>query len=172
MAVSMASAEGEPFLTLNGLQTQSAGVHTLVPDPVGNFGVDTITFKKPLAVSAAGVVTWSAPITIGLQLEETETDNGVDQNHNGLIDERALVITRDVGTASQKSTIACHRVAEWFLGETSNGADDNGNGVIDEHGFCVRRVGDLLYLYLTLESPADGGQVVRWTTSTAIVLHN
>jgi prepilin-type N-terminal cleavage/methylation domain-containing protein len=149
-----------------------AGVHTLVPDPTSVFGTDTLTFQKPVAVSAAGVVTWSAPTRIALQIEDGETINGFDDNNNGLVDEREILIIRGVGTASENTVVASHRVGRWLEGETTNGVDDNGNGIIDEHGFCVRRVGDLLYLYLTLEGPTEGGSVTRWSTSTAVVLHN
>lgn len=149
-----------------------AGIHTLAPDPTSNFGSDTLTFQTPRSVSGTGVVTWNAPSTITLQMGNGEADNGLDDNHNGLTDERQLVITRGVGTANPRTTVICTGVAEQLQGELSNGIDDNGNGIVDEHGFCVRRVGSLLYLYLTVEKAAERGRVTQWTTSTAIVLHN
>lgn len=151
---------------------RGAGVHTLIPDPTSAFGSDTITFQTPTGVSGAGVVSFSAPSRIALALDTGEADNGVDDDGDGRVDERALVITRDVGLASQTATTTCHGIGEWLEGETSNGLDDNGNGVIDERGFNVRRVGDLLYVRLTLESRTEDGQVLRCTTDTALVLHN
>ena len=43
---------------------------------------------------AAGVPTWSAPITFSTIVGDGETDNGVDDNRNRMIDERKIVRTQ------------------------------------------------------------------------------
>lgn len=148
------------------------GVHTLDPDPVTDFGSDTLTFQTPAAVSAMGAVTWNAPLRFSLALDDGELDNGLDDDGDGLVDERRLMLTRNVGTGGERTTTVCHGVAEWLEGETWNVLDDNGNGLIDERGFSVRRIGDLLQVRLTLEAPGDGGNVLVWTSTTALVIHN
>lgn len=151
---------------------RGAGVHTLTPDPTSAFGTNTITFQVPTGVSADGDVTLGAPARVDLRLDDGELDNGIDDNGDGVIDERALVITRGIGTLNQRSVTVCHGIAELSEGETSNAADDNGNGIVDESGFCVRRIGDLFYLYLTLDSRTREGERIQYTTTTALALHN
>jgi prepilin-type N-terminal cleavage/methylation domain-containing protein len=163
---------GERVLQQITSELRPLGIHTLVPDPTSDLGTDTLTFEKPTDVTAAGVVTWSTQTTIGLVMDNNELDNGLDDDDDGRIDERRLVITRDVGTLNAKATTICHDVGEYLEGETANLLDDNGNAIRDEKGFCARRIGDLLYIYLTLESRADDGNIVRYTSSTAIVIHN
>lgn len=148
------------------------GVHTLVPDPLTNLGSDTLTFQTPLSVSAAGVVTWKEPTRIELDMDDGELDNGLDDDGDGLIDERRLVVTHDVGGPGEKSVVICHGVAKWLEGESGNNLDDNGNGVIDEHGFNVQRVGDLLQVRLTVQGVGEAHTVVVWTATSAMVVHN
>src|SRR5438067_685156 len=84
-------------------------------------GSDTLSFQTPRSVAATGVITWNPAETIALQMGQGEVDNGIDDNHNGLVDERKLVITRGVGTPSQRTTVICTNVAKWLEGELSNG---------------------------------------------------
>ena len=155
------------------LQLRGAEASTLVPPPTSDFGSDTIQFRTPGDVTAAGVIVWNAPTRIAIQMDAREADNGLDDDGDGRIDERMLVVTREIGTPDERSVTICHGLAAWAEGETGgNAIDDNGNGVIDERGFNVSRVGDLLFLRLTLESRAEDGRILRCTTSTAIVLHN
>ena len=148
------------------------GLSQLSPDPTGNFGTASLTFQKPTAVSNTGVVTWSTPTKIAAVLAAGETDNGHDDNHDGLVDERDLVLTTNVGSGNQKTTTICTGVARRGLGETSNLLDDNGNGVVDEGGFNVQRTGDLLTILITIQVPTSGGRFVTSTARTSIVLHN
>jgi prepilin-type N-terminal cleavage/methylation domain-containing protein len=148
------------------------GVHTLAPDPTTSLGTDTVTFQRPDSVTAAGDVIWAAPTVLALLMDEGEADNGVDDDGDGLVDERRLSITRDVGTLQQKTTVLCHGVSAWMQGELPNGLDDNGNGVVDERGFSLRRVGDLMSVRLALVATAESGETVTWTSATALVIHN
>jgi hypothetical protein len=162
----------ERALAILSRELAGADVTTLSPDPTSAFGSDNLRFQTPSFVSNTGIVTLNAPVTVALLMDTRETDNGIDDDHDGLVDERMLVVTRNIGTASQRSSVLCHGVAEWLEGESSNGLDDNGNGVRDERGFSVQRVGDLLYVRLTIESPTKDARSAKWTTSTAVALHN
>jgi prepilin-type N-terminal cleavage/methylation domain-containing protein len=148
------------------------GVHTVAPDPTTSLGSDTITFQKPASVTAAGNIIWQAPTALTLLMDEGEADNGVDDDGDGLVDERRLSITRDMGTPQQKTIVLCHGVCAWMEGEIPNGLDDNGNGLVDERGFNLRRTGDLLNVRLGLEATAEAGERVIWTSTTALVIHN
>jgi prepilin-type N-terminal cleavage/methylation domain-containing protein len=148
------------------------GLHQLSPDPTSTAGSETITYQKPVSVSAAGVVTWSTSSRIALAMDDGETNNGVDDDGDGLIDERKLVLTRDLGLGTQQVVTLVHGLPELVPGESANVVDDNGNGVVDERGFNVQRTGDLLTLRLCLQRRAKAGNTITVYAQTAVVLHN
>jgi len=174
--VALAEEQAESLCrrTLDRVAEQLEGVgHSLLfPDPATDFGVSTITFQHPIGVSAAGVVSWDSQSSFALQLAPGETDNGLDDDGDGLIDERCLVLTQGIGTAQQASTVICTGIPELATGETANGLDDDGNGVIDEAGFNIRKVGDLLTIRLTIEVPYGEGRIAISSLKTSVVLHN
>jgi prepilin-type N-terminal cleavage/methylation domain-containing protein len=144
----------------------------LFPDPTSNLGTSTLTYQHPTGVDALGNVTYDVPSRLDLQLAPGEIDNGVDDNGNGLVDERRLVLTRNYGTLNAQSVVLCSGIPRYLEGEVANGLDDNGNGLIDEPGFNVYRVGDLLTIRLTVQVPLGGGQIDATTVQTSITLHN
>jgi prepilin-type N-terminal cleavage/methylation domain-containing protein len=148
------------------------GRSLIFPDPVSNLGTSALTYQHPTGVNAAGVVQWDTPCRLELQLEPGEMDNGIDDDGDGLVDERRLVLTKNFGTANARAIVLCSGIPELLEGETANGLDDNGNGLIDEPGFCVQRVGDLLTIHLTVQRARGGGQIETSTVQTSIVLHN
>jgi len=153
-------------------ELQGVGHSLLFPDPSTNLGTGTIMYQHPTAVSALGVVTWDTPSRLALALDPDEQDNGVDDDGDTLIDERRLVLTRNVGALNAVSTTICNGIPELGEGESANGLDDNGNGVVDEAGFNVRKVGDLLTIRLTVQAPSGAGQVNTSSIQTSVVLHN
>jgi hypothetical protein len=144
----------------------------LVPDPVGALGSATIAFQKPASVSNAGVVAWSAQNRLALVLDDGETDNGLDDDGDGLTDERRLVLTRAVGAPNEVTVTLCHGIAAWYPGELGNGVDDNLNGATDERGFNIQRIGDLLHVRVCVQVPAGPGEIADWTVDTAMRLRN
>jgi prepilin-type N-terminal cleavage/methylation domain-containing protein len=168
------AAETRARRALDRVAEELTGVgHTLLfPDPSTSFGTSAITYQRSTGVSATGTVTWGTQSRLELELEPGETDNGHDDDGDGLVDERRLVLIRDFGTAAAKTVVLCSGVAELLEGETANGADDNGNGVVDEAGFNVRRVGDLLTARLTVLVPLGGERSTGSTLETSIVLRN
>lgn len=146
------------------------GTNTLIPDPTSNFGTSTLVFQKPTAVSNVGVVTWGTPSR--LELQNDEADDGVDNDGDGLIDERRLVLVRGVGTAAEKTIVICHGVPEMAPGEFDNNIDDDLDGLVDEAGFNVRRTSDLLRISLTVERALSDGTSIESTMNTALVLRN
>jgi prepilin-type N-terminal cleavage/methylation domain-containing protein len=153
-------------------ELDGASIATLVPDPTGALGADDIVFQKSLGVNAAGAVVWSTRTRIALAPDDGETLDGVDNNRNGLTDERKLTVTYDYGTGTARTVTIAHRVCALFPGETLNGADDNGDGVIDEKGFNVRRVGNLLSLRMAASARGAGGTWVTWPESSTLRLRN
>lgn len=144
----------------------------LTPDPSTAFGTDTITYQKPVGVDNVGNILWSNLNRLALQMDAGETDNGLDDDGDGLVDERRLVLTRDVGLTSQRQVTVCHGIPELQAGELPNGTDDNGNGVRDERGFNVFRVGDRLSILVSVEQVGDQDAVLTWDSNSAMTLRN
>jgi prepilin-type N-terminal cleavage/methylation domain-containing protein len=159
---------------LDRVVTELTGVaHSLVfPDPTSNLGTSTLTYQHPTGVDAVGNVTFDVPSRLDLQLVPGEVDNGLDDDGDGLIDDRRLVLTRNFGTPNAKSVVLCTGIPRYLEGEVANGLDDNNNGLIDEPGFNVFRVGDLLTIRLTVQVPLGGGRLDTTTVQTSITLHN
>ena len=78
---------------------------TLVPVPAPPFGADGLEFERP-GDTAAGVVTWGSRSQILLELATGELDNGLDDDGDGLVDERSIALVQDLGLPSeQRATI-------------------------------------------------------------------
>jgi len=118
-----------------------------------------------------GAVVWGDPKRFTLELQAGELDNGLDDNNNGLIDERTLVLLTNPGMANEERLILAHGVAELLEGELPNGVDDNGNQMDDERGFCLDLDEDALTIRLTLERMGPQGRVLR-THQDTIFLRN
>lgn len=153
-------------------ELEGVGRTMLFPDPSTAFGTGTLTYQHPASISNMGVVTWDNARHLQLQLAPGEIDNGLDDNGDGLVDERALVLTRDFGLGSARSVTICSGIPELAQGETVNGIDDDGNGLVDEAGFNIRRVGDLLTVRLTLQQPMGKGEIATASLQTSMALHN
>lgn len=147
------------------------GGDSATPSPSNALGTDTLTYQLSEGI-VGGVVQWSAPRRIELQMAPGEADNGVDDDGDGLVDERALVLTLDVGTADQRSAILCDQITELFVGETANALDDNGNGIADERGFNLHRTGDVLEVRVSVGVPGPSGSVISAAVETSFRIRN
>lgn len=136
------------------------------PLPVAPLSAEGIEYRKSTGV-VNGTVVWTAPHRIELQLEQGELDDGLDNNGNGLVDERVVVWTRELDGVEQR-TVLCHGVRELLEGEVENGLDDNGNGLIDEAGLCFEPVGERLLIRLSLERLDAAGRPFTRTLETQV----
>jgi len=150
-------------------ELMTSGVEELQPDPAGEFGTETLLFRRAIGLNGTQIV-WGAQDRLALEPAPDDADDGIDNNADGRVDECELVWTRDVGGSDRRSVL-CRGVREFLEGETLNAQDDNGNGVTDERGFSVQRSGDVLYVRLTLEEPGETGLILR-TLETAVRLRN
>jgi prepilin-type N-terminal cleavage/methylation domain-containing protein len=141
------------------------------PNPTTSLGTDSITFQKPAGV-AGGAATWNTAMRLQQQLSVGELDNGLDDDGDGLTDERALVLTYDVGAATERSAILGDNLRELWPGETINVLDDNGNGVVDERGFNLRRVGDVMQVRVCVELAGRDGETEIAVVETSVKLRN
>jgi len=173
-ALARERAETSARRALDRVATEMRGVgqSLLNPDPTSALGTSTITFQKPSSVTNAGVVVWTSPSRLRLELEAGETNDGTDEDGDGLIDERRLVFVRDVGALTERTVVLCTGISELAAGELPNGLDDNADGLIDEPGFSVFRVGDLLTLQITTVVAVGDGTQATSRMSTSVVLRN
>jgi len=157
-------------LNLMARQLSDAG-RELVPEPDSDFGTPALTFKRCLGFDGTDKL-WSSSFMLSWQLEDGELDDGLDNNGNGLADEGVIVWTENVNLPSTRSVVKIHGVRELLGGETFNGADDNGNGLFDEPGLCFDIEGNVLTIFLTLETLDIDGQAINRTAQTAVRIRN
>lgn len=121
--------------------------------PASPSWTSSVLFDRLAAVGAVdGEAQW-APAILRLALAPGETDDGTDEDGDGLVDEHVLELVTDAGTAAETVTVLATDVAGLGAGEQANGLDDDGDGMVDEPGFCLSRDGALLTLRLTLQHP-------------------
>lgn len=118
-------------------------------------------------------VVWDVAQRFDLEMGTGEVDNGVDDNGNGLVDERTLVLLANPGQADELRAVIATGVAELLEGELPNGADDNGNQMDDERGFCLELDdNNALTIRLTLERMGPDGRLIVRTQQDTILLRN
>ena len=121
----------------------------------------------------AGAPILGAPTRFTLELSPSEIDNGLDDDGNGLIDERLLVRITNPGDPDEQRSVLARGVRALLEGEVDNGLDDNGNGLADEAGFALDMDGGVLSVRLSLEivDPEGGDNIIR-TLETSLTLRN
>jgi prepilin-type N-terminal cleavage/methylation domain-containing protein len=170
----LSDAQGRTHRALERVMSEldGIGLTTITPDPTSSVGSDTITFQRSTGVDGAGARIWSNQTRIALVMDDGEADNGLDDDGDGLVDERKIVITENFGTASARALTIVHDVPELHPDEVANAADDNGNGIVDEKGFNVQRVGNLLTVRLAVQAHGPDGQIVSWAESSGTRIRN
>ncbi len=98
-----------------------------------------------------GIAAWSNTQRLEFQYSPFDPNDGVDNDHNGVVDDGMVVWTTDLGLPEERSVVLARNVRELQIREQQNGADDNGNGLIDESGLSFDFQGERLAIRLTLE---------------------
>ena len=171
--VATSEVESQARRALDRISDELAGarVASLAPNPAGFFGSSTLDFDES-AGFAGGVVVPGNTTRIQLRPEPSDPDDGIDNNGNGLIDECEVVLVRDVGLATQTTTVIVPWVREFAVGETLNGNDDNGDGLRDERGLSFELVGQTLNIKITLERLDPENIPFARTVETSVRLRN
>lgn len=135
-------------------------------------GTSSVDFQVASGWSA-GAVTWNGTERLALAPSPTDPDNGSDDDGDGLVDERQLVWTIDVGLPSQRSLVLASEIPESLEGEVpGNAADDNGNGLVDEPGFVVAFGVDEAVVWMTIAGRDAKGARVEHTAERRIAFRN
>jgi prepilin-type N-terminal cleavage/methylation domain-containing protein len=174
------SAEAKLTVDRVAMELQMASVGTFFPDldAGGVRNTSSLTFQQLVdIVGAAPVYGGPTPgevMQLDLRLSAGEADDGLDNDGDGLVDERSLVLVRDLGAASELEVTLCANVTERLEGEDGlpDGEDDNGNGLVDEAGFDIARNGDVLTIRLSVAGTDFRGQTMVRTAETAVRLRN
>jgi len=158
-------------ITREILGASSGSLNPTLETPVGAPTVwsSTLDYQEP--ASWAGAVVLGQTIRITLELEDGEIDNGLDDNNNGLIDERQIVRIVDPGPNEQR-TVLLNGVSAFLEGELANGLDDNANGLIDEQGLSFDLTGSTLNVRLSLERIGPGQRLIVRTQIASIAFRN
>jgi prepilin-type N-terminal cleavage/methylation domain-containing protein len=170
--LSSAALEARGRRTVARIATElTAGMGaSLATTPPAVTNASTIEFRTCTGF-AAGAITSSTPTRIELRAEPSDPDDGVDNDNDGSIDEKQIVLVRNAGTGNQVESVICGGVRELLLGETANFADDNGNGLVDEGGLSFALVGNgTVIIRLSLESRDPRGQLVARTVESSVHL--
>jgi hypothetical protein len=144
---------------------------TLVPDPGGPFGTESLRFQQSAGVEA-GIPQWSGERALGFELAPGELDDGLDNDGDGLVDQGELVWTTDSGGAQERRVVWGRGLCERFPGEELDGEDDNGNGLVDERGLSFSAAGDVLTIRVALQEVGPRGNLMTKIAETSTFMRN
>jgi len=148
-----------------------AGFDTFDVLPPNGVPDKDLQYLKATGFDGADVL-WTGPRRLVLELEPGELDDGLDNNHNGLVDERQVVLIEDLGTAEERRLVLTRWVSELAVGELANGIDDNANALVDEPGFCVVRSGESFTVRLSLQRRDASGRLLSRSAATSTRVRN
>lgn len=148
-------------------ELRTAGSDTLSPAPTTGVATSSVQYVQARGFEG-GEVQWSPLRRLELEYELGELDDGLDNNDNGLVDERRLVLVEAPGTADERRRVLTRWVAELLEGESANGLDDNGNGLVDEPGFSLEGNGRAVTVRFTLERRTLEGTLLRRTAVSSV----
>lgn len=150
----------------------SSDLSSLDTFPAAPLWDDGLTFDQPEEISTrSGSIDWSSTV-IELRYEETETDDGIDNDGDELIDEGMVVLIKGWNDPEERTVVLARSVREYLAGETANGLDDNGNGLIDERGLCFDLADGNLSVHLTLERRDADHVLFARTLESSVWLRN
>jgi hypothetical protein len=149
---------------------ESATRASVVTVPAAPAWDDEISYDALTSVALTNGTVAVRGMRIRWRRDPADANDGADNDGDGLVDEGEVVVTHDVGLASQRETVLVRRVPELLDGEAANGSDDNGNGLADEAGFVVARVGNSVTLWLTAATAGrTGARELRLSTTQRTV---
>ncbi len=149
-----------------------AGLETLFPPhPTAPLGTSSLTFNRSQGFVNAQK-TWESPTTIEFRLAPGETDDGLDNDGNGIVDDGQVILTVRAGQADEQEIVLCGSVKRYWGTEIANGMDDNGNGLVDEPGLSFELTGDKIIVRLSMQALTFGGKLLTADVETSVRLRN
>lgn len=150
-SVSEGTLERRLHSTLNRVAESLAwtGSELLSPDPDPFIQCTDLQFQE--VTYEGGEQVLGQFMRIRSELEPGEAADGLDNDGDGFIDERRIVMVTDDGGPEERSVVLCSGVREMGAGEEPNGLDDDGDADVDEPGFWIERDEGVLIIHLALE---------------------
>lgn len=153
-------------------ELEFAGLGGMSPRNTEPLGTSTLTYRICGGYDdASSAVAWGAQRMLVLEYEPGESDDGADNDGDGLIDEGRLVWIENEGEPEEQRIVLAQAVAEYLEGEVLDADDDNGNGLTDERGFSLEFEDELVTVRLSLQSAGANGVITK-TLETTISVHN
>jgi len=152
-------------------QIAATGIDHLEPDPLEGLAYGDLQLQPVVDYTEAGPVLGPTNQLL-TQMEAGELADGVDNDGDGLVDERDLLLIRDVGGPNEKRVVLCHGVLEYLEGETFDGTDENDNQLEDEPGFHLERNGNVITLRLSGGHQDPRGEVMVRTAEMSVRMRN
>jgi hypothetical protein len=132
----------------------------------------TVDYEVALDWNGASVQ-WGPPERIALLASPEDPDDGVDNDSDGLVDERIVQWTSDIGLPTQRTLVLRRNVPEHLAGELAgNGIDDNSNGLKDEAGLSFEFVGDQVVIRCSLQGRDSAGAIIEHTEERRVAFRN
>jgi len=153
------------------LEGSSAAV---IPQYVLGAGVASALVDYQVADGWNGAsVVWRPAERIALLPATEDADDGVDNDSDGLIDERIVVWTTDFGLVTERRMTIRRDVPERLAGEIpGNGIDENGNGLLNENGLSFEFFDDQVVIRLSLEGRDSSGARIEHSEERRIAFRN
>ena len=149
-----------------------AGLETLFPPhPTAPLATSSLTFNRSQGF-VNGEKTWESSTTIEFRLAPGETDDGLDNDGNGIVDDGQVVLTVRAGQPDEQEIVLCGNVKRYWGTEVPNGVDDNENGLVDEPGLSFELTGDKIIVRLAMQALTFGGKLLTADVETSVRLRN
>ena len=129
----------------NEIQQSSVSRLSPAPPALPEY-LDSMTYQINIGY-VNGVIQWSTPITLAFQYAAGETDDGIDNNGNGMIDEGFLTRTQDGVT---------QYITYW----------------VKDDGFHLSIDRNKLRIHLELENTNNRGTIMETSVETIVELKN
>jgi hypothetical protein len=140
------------------------------PQPIAPFSGTAVDYQRAVGIDANGDPQWGPPERFELEYEES--DDGVDNDGDGLIDECRILWTENPGLANDRRVVVSNGVREYLEGETFDGKDENGNGLLDEQGFSLDFDSGRLTVRVSLEDRDKQGYPIVTTVQRTVAFRN
>ena len=115
---------------------------------------------------------FTAQARLWLDYDLRETDDGVDEDGDGLIDECRLLLTVTSDSGDEHTVTLMGGIAEYAPGEVGNGLDDDGDGFADERGLIFYRDGETIITSLTATVSTSVGTTLNWNREARLWMRN
>ena len=141
-----------------------------IQQPIAPAGSSEISFQPSQGTDGNGNLVLGNLQGVFWQMDAGESDNGIDDDGDGLIDEGQVFF----GDAITISTADWgYNVAEFLEGETAGDLiDNNGNGLVDERGLSFQLSGSAVIVRMTIQTTDDNGALMQATVQTTVVIRN